>query len=122
MFKTSELIWQDTQHQVLFELIDQIKEKPFKRIIFTKLQFYADAHFVLEEAYMAELNYPHVAPHIKAHNRFREELASMSDTQPELISSELLESFSIFLNEWLKRHVLGIDKELEKFILQSNSN
>ena len=26
MQKTSDLIWQDTQHQVLFELIDKIKE------------------------------------------------------------------------------------------------
>lgn len=29
MTKTSELIWQDTQHQILFKLIDQIKEVPF---------------------------------------------------------------------------------------------
>jgi hypothetical protein len=33
MQKTSNIIWQDTQHQVLFELIDKIKEVPFDRNI-----------------------------------------------------------------------------------------
>jgi len=119
MIKTSELIWQDTQHQMLFELIDQIKEEPFKSNTLTKLQFYAESHFVLEEAYMTELNYPHAKAHIAAHNRFRTELDLMVETQSNVVDSEFRESLSIFLTEWLKLHVLGIDKKLEQFIMES---
>ncbi len=39
MKKTSEIIWQDTQHQVLFELIDKIKEVPFDPEILTQLKY-----------------------------------------------------------------------------------
>ena len=120
MIKTSDLIWQDTQHQVLFRLIDQIKEVPLDREILTKLKLYADHHFILEETYMEELNYPHAAAHILAHNRFREELAEMAEIDPG-ISQVLQDSLSDFLYRWLKLHVLGIDKKLEDFIMKSSS-
>lgn len=120
MIKTSELIWQDTQHQILFKLIDQIKEVPFDREILTRLHFYAEHHFVLEEAYMAELNYPDAEAHLNAHNRFREELISMVETQCNM-DSILQESLSNFLYKWLELHVLGIDKRLEKFVLESKA-
>ncbi len=118
MIKTSDLIWQDTQHQILFRLIDQIKEVPFDREILTKLQLYAEHHFSLEETYMAELNYPDAKAHLDAHNRFREELIAMVETQGDM-DKMLQESLSNFLYEWLRLHVLGIDKKLEKFVLES---
>jgi len=120
MQKTSDIIWQDTQHQVLFELIDQIKEVPFDPDILLRLKLYAEHHFILEETYMATLDYPHAAPHIEAHNRFREELAAMIDTDPS-VHLALQESLSDFLYKWLKLHVLGIDKKLEDFVLKSSS-
>ena len=84
MQKTSDLIWQDTQHQVLFELIDRIKEEPFDPDILNRLKLYAEHHFILEETYMKQLDYPHIDAHIAAHNRFREELAAMMETDPSL--------------------------------------
>jgi hemerythrin len=120
MQKTSDLIWQDTQHQMLFVLIDQIKVVPFNREILVQLKFYAEHHFALEETYMKELEYPDASAHLKAHNRFREELESMMET--EMSESQLLQnSLSDFLYKWLKLHVLGIDKKLEDFILRSSS-
>ena len=120
MQKTSELIWQDTQHQVLFSLIDQIKEVPFDPDILVRLNLYAEHHFILEETYMVELDYPHIAAHIDAHNRFREELAAMLDTDPSMHLA-LQVSLSDFLYKWLKLHVLGIDKKLEDFVLKSSA-
>jgi hemerythrin len=120
MQKTSDIIWQDTQHQVLFKLIDQIKEVPFDPDILLRLKLYAEHHFILEETYMATLNYPHSAPHIEAHNRFREELAAMMDTDPSMHLA-LQVSLSDFLYKWLKLHVLGIDKKLEDFVLKSSA-
>jgi hemerythrin len=118
MIKTSELVWQDTQHQILFKLIDKIKEEPFDYEILNKLQLYAEHHFCLEEAYMAELNYPQAEAHIGAHDRFREELASLVETQGNM-DSALQEALFLFLSKWLKLHVFGIDKELEAFVLAS---
>ena len=120
MQKTSDVIWQDTQHQVLFELIDKIKEVPFDPDILVRLKLYAEHHFILEETYMAELGYPDTDAHIAAHNRFREELEAMLETDPTMHES-LQVSLSDFLYKWLKLHVLGIDKKLEDFVLKSNS-
>ena len=119
MQKTSDLIWQDTQHQVLFELIERIKAVPFDPNILDRLRLYAEHHFILEETYMRELGYPHIQAHLDAHNRFREELMAMMETDPSMHES-LQVSLSDFLHKWLKLHVLGIDKQLEAFILDSD--
>ena len=120
MIKTSELIWQDTQHQMLFKLIDRIKDDPFDRGILVELHLYAEHHFSLEEAYMVELDYPGTEVHVKVHDRFREELGSMLDMPLEM-NPMLQESLSTFLSEWLKLHVFGIDKQFEEFVLKSKS-
>ena len=118
MIKTSDLIWQDTQHQMLFKLIDDIKSVPFDRNVLVRLQLYAEHHFGLEETYMSELDYPGTDAHIKAHDRFREELNAMVDSDVNM-NKTLQDSLSLFLSEWLRLHVLGIDKKLEAFILES---
>jgi len=118
MQKTSDLIWQDTQHQVLFTLIARIKEVPFDPDILTQLKLYAEHHFTLEEAYMVALDYPLKDEHIE--DRFREELAAMLETDPSMHVA-LQVSLSDFLHKWLKLHVLGIDKELEDFVLKSSA-
>ncbi len=118
MQKTSDIIWQDTQHQVLFDLIDRIKEVPFDPDILVRLKLYAEHHFILEETYMVELDYPLRGAHVAAHDRFREELAAMMETNPGTHQS-LQISLSDFLYKWLKLHVLGIDKKLEDFVMNS---
>ena len=120
MQKTSDLIWQDTQHQMLFTLIERIKVVPFDPDVLVQLKIYAEHHFVLEEAYMRTLEFPGTEAHIHAHDRFREELEAMMETDPTMHES-LQISLSDFLYKWLKLHVLGIDKELEAFILESES-
>lgn len=120
MIKTSDLIWQDTQHQILFDLIDQIKVEPFDRNILDKLHLYAEHHFILEEAYMTELNYPQTEAHVRAHNRFREELGLLVGTQDDM-DSVLREAVSDFLTKWLKLHVFGIDRYFEAFVLESKA-
>ena len=119
MKKTSDLIWQDVQHQVLFELIDELKSAKSITNISIKLSNFAENHFSLEEAYMAKLNYPKISEHISAHNKFREELQSMTQNPGEL-NNQMRESISIFLREWLSRHVFGIDKDFEDFVLASD--
>ena len=118
MVKTSELIWQDQQHQVLFQLIDEIKAEHVDASTFQRLHEYAEQHFSLEEVYMSQLEYPDRESHVAAHNKFRTELSTMLDGHHDY-EKHLRETLSAFLSEWLKRHIYGVDKKLEEFILLS---
>lgn len=120
MRKTSDVIWQDAQHQVLFELLDRLKQPGADGRILQRLQEYAENHFALEELYMHALAYPDREAHIESHDRFRMELAQLVDEDREF--DELFQEIvATFLTEWLTRHVFGIDKQLEAFILQSGA-
>ena len=117
--KTSDIIWQDAQHQVLFGILDQINTSGAGSTVFHRLKDYSENHFSLEERYMAELNYPDREEHIRAHNRFRSEVLELLESgHPDRVSREII---ATFLTEWLNRHIFGTDKKLEKFILQSNA-
>jgi len=119
MRKTSEIIWQDAQHQTLFEILELIKNPGSDSQILYKLKEYTETHFALEEQYMAELDFPGREAHIESHNRFREEIDQLVGDGQEL-DAVFRDIIATFLTEWLTRHVFGIDKELESFILQSS--
>jgi len=119
MTLSSELIWQDQQHQVLFDLIDEIKAEQVDASTFTRLHDYAEHHFCLEEAYMQKLNYPDYEVHLRSHNKFRVELKKMLDDH-HTYDAQLRDMLSDFLCEWLKRHIFGVDKKLEAYILESS--
>lgn len=118
MRKTSALIWQDAQHQVLFEILDLIKQPNADREVLCRLQDYADNHFAMEEQYMRELDFPGRIEHMQAHARFRKEIAKLLEGGEEL-DDLFREIIATFLTQWLTLHVFGIDKVLEEFILQS---
>lgn len=115
--KTSDLIWQDKQHQQLFAIIDQLRGDEPADVVLVRLSLYMDSHFVLEETYMKELGYPDADEHHRAHDRFREEISSMID---ENDGHDPLhrDALSTYLTQWLKLHVMGIDKALEAYILE----
>jgi len=118
MRKTSDIIWQDTQHRALFEIIDLLKQPDADRQVLYKLKAYTEYHFTLEEQYMRQLDFPGREAHEQAHERFRSEISELlqSEREPDGVFREII---ATFLTEWLTRHVFGIDKELEDFILQS---
>jgi hemerythrin len=118
MRKTSDILWQDAQHQVLFEILDLIRDPAADEHIIEHLRDYTENHFSLEEHYMRELDYPGLEAHLSAHNRFRQEIgeilaAGHCDPQFRVI-------IGTFLTEWLTRHVFGIDKEFESFLLNAD--
>lgn len=116
---SSQIIWQDAQHQLLFRLIEEIKHEQLDPAIFQRLHDYAEYHFSLEEQYMEALRYPDAAEHIRAHNKFRQQLAEMVASRDQY-DEPLRQSLSMFLNEWLRRHIMGIDKKFEYFVLESD--
>ena len=117
MRKTSEIIWQDTQHQVLFEVLDLIKDPRSDVEVVYKLRDYTENHFALEERYMELLAYPGREEHVASHNRFRQEIEELVGQE---LDAEFREIIAIFLTEWLTRHVFGIDKELEAYLMQAD--
>ena len=119
MRKTSELIWQDAQHQVLFQILDDIGEPGSGTDVLERLRMYTETHFSLEEQYMEGLDYPGRVAHRQAHDRFREEIYKA--LEPGQVHDDMFMGLmSTYLTEWLRRHVYGIDKELEAYILASS--
>ncbi len=117
MRKTSDIIWQDAQHQVLFEILDLIREPDAGSSVMLRLRDYTENHFALEELYMEHLEYPGRDEHVRAHDRFRTEVQKLlGNREPDALDREII---STFLTEWLKRHVFGIDKKLEAFLVAS---
>ncbi|QIB66556.1 hemerythrin domain-containing protein [Kineobactrum salinum] len=115
---SSQLIWQETQHQRLFELLDALAGEAELGEVLTELHRYAEEHFALEEAYMEALAFPERAPHCRAHEKFRAQLAEIDASN--ISDSAVREMTAMFLREWLTRHIYGIDKTLEAFILASD--
>lgn len=118
MKKTSAILWQDAQHQVLFEILELIAKPEAGAEVLSQLHAYSENHFALEEHYMLAMDYPQAAAHIQAHDQFRVEIGSLLELRED--DPEFRAVVSTFLTEWLKRHVLGVDKELEAFILASD--
>ena len=118
MRKTSDILWQDAQHQVLFDILDRISEPGPNAGILDRLREYTETHFSLEEVYMLELGYPGRKAHVQAHDKFREEIDRLLE-QNEEHDAQFMKIISVFLTEWLTRHVFGIDKKLERYILDS---
>lgn len=118
--KTSEILWQDAQHQELFDIIDLLRLPDADGQVLQRLSDYTRHHFGLEEHYMLVLDFPGRAAHEAAHMRFRTEIDELlSGGGPyDEVSRDII---ATFLTEWLTRHVFGIDKELERFLLDSDS-
>lgn len=119
MLKTSEIIWQDAQHQVLFDILDLIKQPGSDRQVIVKLRDYTDTHFEMEERYMLSLGFPGIDEHVRAHERFRREIGILLEGEEP--DDQFRELISTFLTEWLRRHVFGTDKALESFIMNSDA-
>ncbi len=120
MRKTSDVLWQDAQHQVLFEILDMISEPGSDERVLIKLRDYAENHFKLEELYMVQLGYPDREAHMRTHDKFRAEIDRLL-SEGQAHDAQYLEIIGTFLTEWLTCHVFGVDKELEAFILQSST-
>lgn len=117
--RTSDILWQDAQHQALFEILDLLAEPDSDDEVLQRLYEYTEIHFRLEEHYMAVLGYPGLEAHTESHDRFREEIASL--LEGGIDDPGFRTAVATFLREWLQRHVFGVDKDLEAFILAADA-
>jgi len=123
--KTSDIIWQNTQHEELLKIIESFKSSTNPGLeLVDKLNEYVTHHFRLEEKYMEITAYPDKDRHIRLHRIFAENVKKM-ELSKHIIEEGLRDDafrnhISDFLHDWLIKHLMGIDKELEAHIMKSH--
>ncbi|MDH5327594.1 MAG: bacteriohemerythrin [Gammaproteobacteria bacterium] len=106
----------DTQHHWLVDatnkLHDEIsKDQPDNGVvgdILAGLVEYAMNHFIMEEEMFQRFSYPETAEHKQEHDAFNVKAMQLLDhyEQGQVVAQEALE----FLKNWLRHHILEIDK------------
>jgi hemerythrin len=77
--------------------------------IVSELAVYTRIHFSTEEKYFAQFGYPDAPAHEEEHRQFVEKV---TEFKTEFDAGRLGLSLKImdFLSDWLKRHILGVDR------------
>lgn len=112
----------DQQHQELFSIVNELEQA--LRVgegnaaldgILDRLVTYAGLHFAAEESLMERHEFPGLSTHRIRHEMFRTRLMTFLErhrTANTGVAVELL----LFLQAWLKRHVLQTDKLYSAFL------
>lgn len=110
----------DDQHKKLFQLIDQLHDHMMKGAgqqvlptIFDELINYVKVHFGYEETLFKKHGYPEQANHKKEHESFASKVLEFK--QKYLSGDRNSVAVMDFLNNWLKNHIMGIDKKYVPF-------
>lgn len=111
----------DNQHRGLFDLISKLfnsrsYEPDGKYFFLTLNKFveYAQVHFTTEERYMREAQYPKLAEHQREHEVFIAQASKfIQDTENK--KTDIENKTLDFLKNWYLAHILGTDRDLEKW-------
>ena len=114
----------DRQHQQLLEITNRfhqlMKNGPNSDSIYNTLNElieYAQVHFADEEDFMRQIGYP--ADGIQQQHQAHEKMISdIFQLNEDLASGkrQTLFDLEVFLNEWLIKHILDMDKKMEPWI------
>jgi len=111
----------DKQHKWLFKLSNDIYDlmeagvndyEHFKKL-FIALNDYGIEHFIYEEMYMRENNYPNLEEHIKEHREFSDKVRELCVDIDEKTN---IKDIGEFVSAWLVQHVLDEDMNYKNFI------
>lgn len=112
----------DAQHQGFFAIINELNEALARgaggRItepVLRKLVEYAQAHFGAEEALMTEYQFPGLETHRMEHRRFAQTVAKFLEDY-RAGKRGVPVSLLLFLQTWLKEHILASDQGYSSFL------
>ncbi|SMF43096.1 bacteriohemerythrin [Desulfovibrio gilichinskyi] len=114
----------DDDHKVLIDMInkacDSIERMEEQKVLIglvSDMRQYGMQHFSTEEGLMKEHDYPDIESHKKLHNHFIIYAASLDNMHDS--DKENLEPLKIFkyLADWLRNHILIIDKKFGSFLI-----
>lgn len=107
----------DTQHQKLFQLMNQLHEamskgqaKDHLTSIVTALSSYTKSHFAEEESALAKAGYKDLAAHKILHRQFEAKVDGFGN-EIKLGTVGMSIQVMDFLNDWLANHIMKIDKD-----------
>ncbi len=116
----------DAQHRRWIEIINELHDamtqegkEEMSTVTVNSLKAmlaYARNHFLAEERYMRQIDFPETIPHIKSHNEcYGKVLTHLQNAEDggHLPAPSLLK----FLKEWLVQHILNEDMKYRHFAL-----
>ena len=112
----------DQQHQELFDTVNQLERA--LRVgegnaaideILDRLMTYAGLHFAAEESLMERHEFPGSSTHRIQHEMFRKKMMSFLEKHRAAKAGVAVELL-LFLQTWLKQHVLKTDKQYTAFL------
>lgn len=118
----------DEQHKMLFQRANDVSQsidsgQGLTQIIKT-LDFlidYTHFHFSTEENHMQANNYPGLEAHQASHRELITTLNDLErDFKEEGATNQLAEALNSFLNNWLVKHIRGIDVRFGDFLREKN--
>lgn len=112
----------DDQHRELVAMINElygamVKRRPQETLgeILNKLSGYCDIHFSTEETLMQTHGYPYFQEHKDIHNKVRAKVKELRDGFNSGKTSLTIE-VSMFLKDWLDKHIIGTDQKYAAFL------
>lgn len=114
----------DNQHKKLIDMLgdfyNNISNRSNKESISKLLmgmKNYTVMHFSTEEQYMKKFDYPEYEIHKKEHEQF---VDKVKEIEEKFNSGKLVLTFEItmFLKDWLKKHILETDKKYSDFFIR----
>lgn len=118
----------DSQHRRLFDLINELndaitngKGRTVMTRVLDSLIDYTELHFGEEERVLEQIRYPDIEIQKRAHRAF---VAKAREFKVDFESGKGMVSTSIvnFLNDWLVKHIGGLDKKYAPFMKKSGIN
>jgi hemerythrin-like metal-binding protein len=115
----------DSQHKMIIEQINFLIENldcsdrgSLNQEIIRNLDKYSEEHFVTEEKYLRDHNYPDLENHLKVHEAFK-----MNTVQSAIKVMkghvDVPEKTVQFLKKWWTSHILKTDMEYTNFFLKN---
>jgi hemerythrin-like metal-binding protein len=112
----------DRQHQFLFDTINELQDglvvghgTEIMHGVLQKLIQYATTHFEAEESLMAQYDFPDLATHRVEHEAFVRNIAKYTEDF-RVSKTDVPASLLLFLQSWLKAHILKSDKAYSRFL------
>ena len=112
----------DDQHKCLIDLINQLHDamqegqgRGILERVLVELIWYVQIHFSTEEKYMQNNDYPGYLDHKFEHDNLIEKVTELKK-QYENGNRGLTIEVSMFLNNWLQKHILGSDKAFAPYL------
>jgi hemerythrin len=112
----------DSQHKKLFDLVNELHNamssghgKDIVADVLSRLVDYTVTHFKAEEAVMEKHGYPGLQTHRAEHKALTDKVLAFKK-EYEVGTSVVTPQLMLFLQQWLKNHIQGVDQRYSDFL------